>query len=362
MNLNMLRRLPRLFARLAVASFIVFPFGPAAVAAEVASLPDPASDPAYLAYAKPGQLVALSDGRKIHLLCQGSGSPTVILTAGFSDWSAQWSKVHAVLARQTRTCSWDRAGYGFSDPSPLPQDVLHTTSDLEAALHNGGIAGPYILVGHSLGGFESLLFADRHRSEVAGMVLADPSIPGQARRFRERAPKLAAAFDAMGRQYIQRKKSCGAQVERGTLTSSSADPDNCLSYNPAYPDALQQALRKMDGNPARWQTRVSLMAELNRSSEEVLNRQRNYGAMPLRVLTAGELGDLPSNFDAATLAQGPALQAESLRGHEAIAKLSSNGADIVVPGTTHYIQFIKPEVVIDAVSQVIEVVRIGARR
>jgi len=68
----------------------------------------------------------------------GQGSPTVILSAGLGGWSFDWGLVQPALAKRTRVCAWDRAGYGFSSPSPEPQDILHTVSDLERALQGAG--------------------------------------------------------------------------------------------------------------------------------------------------------------------------------------------------------------------------------
>src|SRR5690606_21439786 len=98
--------------------------------------------------------------RRLHLVCMGQGSPTVILTAGNTRWSIDWNLVQAPVARETRVCAWDRAGFGLSDPPPRPQTVAETSADLANALEIGGITGPFILVGHSLGGYETLLLAD----------------------------------------------------------------------------------------------------------------------------------------------------------------------------------------------------------
>ena len=321
--------------------------------------PQPVPDPAYNAYIKPKQLIMLPDGRKIHLFCEGVGSPTVIFTAGLGDWSAIWSKVQGTIAMETRTCAWDRAGYGFSDPSPLPQDVNHTTDDLESALKVAKIAGPYIIVGHSLGGYESLRFADRHPDQVVGMVLVDPSIPDQARRNKAVAPKSFAAIETMYGQFIQETRACAAKLKSGALTLTSADPDECFSDNLTYPLELRNAMRQLDNDPARWVTTASLLSQFDKSSREIINKKRNYANMPLRILTAGDPLEAPPSFGAAAIAEAPALQAELFRGHEAIAALSTNGANIVVPGTSHYIQFIKPEVVISAISQVFDEIQLS---
>jgi pimeloyl-ACP methyl ester carboxylesterase len=140
--------------------------------AETPPAPQTEPDRSLAIYSIPQQLVELRDGRRIHLFCVGEGSPTVILTAGLGDWVATWSKVQASIALKTRACAWDRAGFGYSDPSSAAQDVSHTTADLEEALRKAKINGPYILVAHSFGGYESLLFADRHHRQIVGMVLA----------------------------------------------------------------------------------------------------------------------------------------------------------------------------------------------
>src|SRR5688500_5331038 len=88
-------------------------------AAQAQAPPAPATDPVYDAYAKPQRLAKLPDGRRIHLYCQGKGSPTVILTAGLGGASTSWTKVLPQIATRTRTCAWDRAGFGHSDPSPV---------------------------------------------------------------------------------------------------------------------------------------------------------------------------------------------------------------------------------------------------
>ena len=128
-------------------------------------------------YLTPQRLVHMEKGRAINLVCLGHGSPTVILSAGLGGGSLAWGLVQPALAERIRVCAWDRAGYGFSSPSPEPQDVVHTTADLERALRGAGIRGPYVMVRHSLGGYESLRFTDLYRQSVVGMVGCAKSCP-----------------------------------------------------------------------------------------------------------------------------------------------------------------------------------------
>ena len=117
-----------------------------------ATYPALSSAGAVMDGARPGDLVRL-DGRRINVRCLGAGAPTVILESGYEADSLAWWKVEPEVARFTRVCSYDRAGAGFSDPGPLPRDGAAIAADLDKALSAAGIRGPFVLVGHSAGGF-----------------------------------------------------------------------------------------------------------------------------------------------------------------------------------------------------------------
>ncbi len=131
--------------------------------------------PGDTVYAQPGRLVPAS-GTRLNFYCMGSGSPAVVFDSGWEDWSPAWAVVQPQVAKWTRACSYDRAGAGFSEAGPMPRTSVRIADELHAALHNSGIEGPYILVGHAFGGDNVRTFADRYMSDVAGMVLveADP--------------------------------------------------------------------------------------------------------------------------------------------------------------------------------------------
>ena len=122
-------------------------------------------------------------GFKMHIDCTGEGSPTVILDSGLGDTYVSWRKVQPQIAKFTRVCSYDRAGLGYSDPSSQPRTSKVIATELHALLQAAGIAPPYVLVGHSIGGFNVRLYASLYRSEVAGMVLVDASHPAQLNRL-----------------------------------------------------------------------------------------------------------------------------------------------------------------------------------
>ena len=317
-----------------------------------------AIDPEMQPYASPGQLVDVGGGRKIHLLCMGRGSPTVILSAGSGNWAETWRKVQPAVARTTRVCAWDRAGFGFSSPSPEPQDVGHTTGDLEKALRAAKIAGPYVLVGHSLGGLETLLFADRNRRQVAGMVLEDPSFPGQGDALRKRTA-FYGVFVENTRQGVARNDHCMAQAKAHPGDAAALDA-SCTAFPPGYPPALTAAMRPLFADPARWATRSSLLTEFETGARIAVSPARRYGAMPLVVLTATEVQPLPPGLGVSPAAKEDMTafqQQDWPAAHDALAKLSTHGENRPVAGSSHYIHLIKPQVVIAAIEEVVAAAR-----
>jgi pimeloyl-ACP methyl ester carboxylesterase len=123
-------------------------------------------------YARRGQLVS-AQGARLNLYCTGTGAPAVVFDSGWEDWAPVWAIVQPAVAKWTRACSYDRAGAGFSDAGPMPRTSVRIADELHSALHNAGIKGPYILVGHAFGGDNVRTFAVRHMPETAGLVLVE---------------------------------------------------------------------------------------------------------------------------------------------------------------------------------------------
>jgi len=309
-------------------------------------------DLSMLPYGEKPDLVDLPNGRKIHMVCMGSGSPTVVMTAGLGDWSITWSKVQPTLARQVRVCAWDRAGFGFSGPSPDPQTADRTTTDLELALSAAKIHGPYILVGHSSGSYETLLFKDRHSADVVGMVLVDPAYPDQAAVSARDTPLFAANTKAWDESGVAISMRCAKLLKSGVLKVGGADPDGCLSIPPEYPDLLKKRSLRLYTNPEMMTTAASLFATFAVSSHLVVKKDRSFGAMPLRVLTADTLLSAPG-ASAALEAEMPMVRTEWQHQHDQLAALSSRGVNVRVEGTQHGIQQMQPQAVIKAIEEVI---------
>lgn len=320
-------------------------------AALVQATPDPALAP----YTDERGSVRVQGSRRIHLVCMGAsskGRPTVILTAGAGGWSADWRRVQPEIARRARVCAWDRAGAGLSDASPAAQAVTETTRDMERALTAGRVRGPYVLVAHSSGSYETLLFADRHRARLAGMVLVDPSLPDQFARFAVVAPipaRESARYVTLAADYA---RGCAGALRGG----DGVLPERCP---PANPDPTLAARER---DPARFDTAASYWAELEASARAAINPQRSYGAVPLIVLTAGRGFDMTARASDTFRAQVRAQAELWVKGHDEIAALSTRGVNRIIPNSGHTIQRDDPAAVIAAIGEVLDAAStIGSR-
>jgi pimeloyl-ACP methyl ester carboxylesterase len=319
--------------------------------------PDPApaaaEDKRLLPYVKPGQLVDIG-GRRINLRCMGAGGPTVILMAGSSSWSTVWYKTQPEIAKRARVCAFDRASYGFSDPAPQPQILPDAVSDLHTALKAADVPVPYVLVGHSLGGLEARLFAERWPREVAGMVLLDTS-PAAELLIEVNQPGYDEG-DSM-ESYTSKKLKCILLAAHGPLDPSSPEYEHC-SIGP-LPADTPEALRKI------WPsffTAEHAAAQLSLISSLFTHRydsadHLHLGDMPLVVLSAdvgrgwsGPAGSFWRSYRKLWFAQ-----------HEALAHLSSRGVHRVIEHSGHEIQLDKPQAVVEAVDEVLRELQAGAK-
>lgn len=343
-----------------------------ALAAAVPSLAlaqQPASpatvDQTLAPYASTAQSVRLPDGRTVHLVCMGQGSPTVLLAAGGLEWSIFWNTVQPAVAAKTRVCAWDRASLGLSSPSPRAPTADNTVADLEAALRAGGITGPYVIAGHSLGGYDSLLFADRNRAQVVGMVLIDPTpVSDPAAPPDVDIPAIMAVMQG-DPPFVAHLQRCAAGLRDGTLRAGGSDPNGCLARQapPAnYPSVLAEAVEgAFDAVAANPETMALALDNygfylsakmLEQNARLAFKPDRNYGDLPLIVLSAGQDG--ASSRDTPEIrAELPLLLASKHRNHAKLAALSSRGVHRVVADSDHNIPRRAPQAVIDAILEVV---------
>jgi pimeloyl-ACP methyl ester carboxylesterase len=251
-------------------------------------------------YPPVGQLVDVG-GRKIHLRCEGAGSPTVILEAASDATSASWGWVQSDLASTVRVCSYDRAGRGWSDPGPHPRDANAIVQDLHAALSAASVAPPYILVGHSAGGLYVRTYHAVYPGEVIGLVLVDAANPNEI----EHNPAYPESLDSAARTV--RALEWAARFGLLAATASWNEPGRTL------PERERQAARAAWASPDLWQS-VSAELAARELTDAQVRHAGSLGATPLVVLT-GEQGASPAWL---------ALQAD-------LAKLSMSSVHLTAP-------------------------------
>jgi pimeloyl-ACP methyl ester carboxylesterase len=260
----------------------------------------------------PGQLIDVG-GYRLHLMVAGQDhtGPTVVLDAGLGIPAVYLSRLQAEIAPFARVVTYDRPGNGWSDDAPAgqPRDALNTAHALHSALINANIPGPYVVVGHSMGGLNVLAFAHEYASETAGVVLVDSSHPEQFQRYGpERAGDkdltlwMARGLGLVSRFGVVRLINGVDMFEAHDLTPRAQAELQMLFASPRLWDGV---LAEMDA----WQTS---------SSAQVM--QARLGDIPLLVLTAGETARLIP------------MQVEL---HAELAAYSTKSTQRVIDGATH---------------------------
>lgn len=299
---------------------------------------------AHSEYPPPGEMVDIG-GRKMHLDCRGTGSPTVILESGLdTNGSLSWDKVQDEIAKLTRTCSYDRAGVMWSDPKTTPQDADGVVADLHATLEAAGVTGPLVMVCHSLGGPYIMNYTKKYGDDVKGLVFVDCSHPDQLTRL---PPKIAATTKV---PLLYRVLSALSWTGISHLLPGEdvpGMPDRIKPIGKAYlGETFGGSIKEMDGIEATF-----------RQSGEL----RTLGDRPLVVLTA--MQPIPEEMLTPmdlTAQDGREMQAvwEQLTLDE--ASWSTRSRQETVRDSMHYIQFQRPDLVIQAITEVVDTVRAEA--
>ena len=271
-------------------------------------------------------------GYRLYLNCIGTarpGSPTVILDEGLAATSLGWSKVQPGVASFTRVCSYDRAGYGLSDPGPLPRTAGRMVMELHRLLQNGGVPGPYVLVGHSFGGLITQLYTDTYPQEVAGLVLVDSVHEDEL--VRSLPLRQATAND------IEQLRTCQELSPFGIVRLFGFF-DGLIA---GYPSALQPAAKAQLYQTRFCQTVSDEEAEYYVSFAQVRAARHPLGQLPLIVLTRG-LPDADPQLDR----DWQALQMD-------LAGLSENSTHIIATHSGHQIQLDQPDLAVGAIKLVL---------
>lgn len=249
-------------------------------------------------------------GYSLYLYCTGSGSPTVILEAGLGCDSRIWDAVALELEEFARVCVYDRAGLGKSDPAPTPRTTRDMAEDLHTLLTNANLQGHYILVGWSIGGFITRLYADQYPQEVAGMVLVDSSHPDQDARISEVLPP-----------------------------PSENDSQEMKDF---------REIIQTDTDPSTWPEGLDFPASCAQVRET-----STLGDIPLVVISAG-LNEYPPDFSKELVSQLVIIKTDL---QKELVTLSTNSSQVIAKRSYHCIMCTQPEVIVDAIQEVFDQVR-----
>lgn len=286
-------------------------------------------------------------GRTLNVFCSGEGSPAVIFDSGNNDPGYVWSHIQPQIAKLTRACWFDRAGYGWSDPGPFPQTSAAMSADLHALLQRAGIPTPFIFVGHSLGGLNARVYNGLYPTDVAGVVLVDAAHEDEPRR----APKVVLARFAPPRGMWHPIWIAGQGARLVGLI-------RILSPRVSLPADSAHRTREMVVRALRLQPKMAATqfdASLPESYAEA-ERAGGFGDRPLIVLTRGKVEQTanPSEEDRQFTAYEQVWQREI---QPKLARLSTRGRQVVVEQSGHRIHEQAPEVVVAAVREVLADVR-----
>lgn len=290
-----------------------------------------------------GQVVDVG-GYRLHIYCQGKGSPTVIMEAGLGEPSLMWALVQPQVSTTTRVCVYDRAGLGWSDPSPKPRTATIMVDELHALLQNADIQGPYIMVGHSTGGMLVRLYAHSYPSEVIGMVLVDAQHEDQFERL---SPTIQQNLKAMFAQDNQALPLIRTLVSTGI--GALVPAIGALADNPQLPSPARETFSALALSDPRYiEAKTAEQDAIFDSLAQVRAAHiTSLGIIPLIVLYRG-IADAPIPGMTTDEHQQwwVALQTE-------LGTLSPQSKLIVAAKSGHHIQLDQPELVIDAIEQVL---------
>jgi pimeloyl-ACP methyl ester carboxylesterase len=281
-------------------------------------------------------------GFSLNLNCTGKGKPAVILESGLGIPAIGWQLVQPRIANFATVCSYDRAGYGWSSAGPLPRTSRDIATELHALLNNAHVPPPYILVGHSFGGFNIRLFNQLYPAEAAAFVFVDSSEEDQesimSKAMREQNAK---ELRQLGRLNAASPLLIDVGILRATLTRALPAEN--------VPPELRDELIYLELQRKYTNAILSEEISFDESAEQVRGAG-TLGDKPTIVLTAGSHSDIPGvpKEDADEFFQ---LWVGELQPR--IAGLSTRSRQIVLLKSHHLIPFEQPQAVVDAVHDVI---------
>ena len=308
-------------------------------------------------YPPPGKLIDIG-GYRLHLNCVGNKGPAVVLINGAGDFSFDWSLVQPRIAEFARVCSYDRAGFAWSDPGPTPRTMKQEAFELHTVLSAAHIKGPYVLVGHSIGGLVARVYTAQYPGEVAGMVLVDSTHEDTTLGFQGKLVHLRDIAKADPVPNVQTMKSSPPKpVTKEQLDQFESDLKSSPPRISAPFDKLPKSIQEMrlwvlSQPPRAASVGQDFLAEEFRDIYEARAKTAYpLGNLPLVVLLQKLGYELPPGVDPE---EWKRISDEKRRQKIEFTNLSHNSKLIVAENSGHHIQLDEPQVVIDAVRLVVE--------
>ena len=299
-------------------------------------------------FSPPGKQITVN-GHKMHIYCMGKNkSHTVIMDAGVGRFSLDFVKPMIGISKFASVCAFDRAGYGWSEPSPLPRTSKNIINEMAELLKQAGKHGPYILVGHSGGGMYVRIFAHYYPEKVAGLILIDSAaVPADS------LPELKSFQKRMTYQFQIMKII--AYVKFFNFLGLI---DHHHKYIPSFikkiDPSVQQAYIATLSQPAYYKTILDELSHFDHSSKEVwqqLNHIQSLGNIPLVILSS----DYPLNMkNGMTRVSIEKINRYLKESQKKLLSLSSRSIHIAIPESTHDIHLDYPQAIVDAVQKIIE--------
>lgn len=287
----------------------------------------------------PGHIYEVA-GYPMHLYCTGTGSPTVILESGHGEDFTVWGKVQPALSKVTRTCSYDRAGFGWSAPQPGERDAAHIARQLHALLAVAGIDEPVVLVGHSGGGLYARVYAAYYPAAVAGLVLVDAYSPTPLPK-----PPFSRALDQHSWLEFAAVKTMVALGVARVARQCDEVPSGLEAYagwikaSACYYPVLDEYVREDD---ALGTSRV----------EGAITGP--FGSLPILVLSQDTTRPMPAFLQKrVSVADWAAYSAAHDEEQIAYLRLSTQSRRVVAKGSGHYLQYDRPDVVVNEIERLI---------
>jgi pimeloyl-ACP methyl ester carboxylesterase len=285
------------------------------------------------------------DNLALSIDCRGQGIPTVILDTGLGVPAVGWNPVQTEVAKFTHVCSYDRAGYGWSGAGSRPRTSAEIVKELHALLAAANEKGPYILVGHSFGGYNVRVYNGQYSNDVAGMVLVDASHEDQ----NDRMPPAMQAFMKKSTEQLKRQQMLAPLLIRfGVARFSLRNQGEA----PGVSKEFGQEMLYLQMQPKFIEAAAGEMGSFSESANEV-RAAGNLGDKPLVVLTAGKSADaaqLPAGFPKKEFDDFHEVWVNELQVKE--SHLSTRGKRVMVPDSDHMIPFQRPDAIVAAIREV----------